>query len=448
MKNTKIAIALAFTAVTSLSCQQNASDNQLEKEWLRTKPDAVVYLPKNEDDGDNEHFLVFEAPKSDELLAIWTQSSVEGRGDNRAVLSRSENGQEWSVPIIIAGKGPGRTEEQASWAFPIVSAKGRIYCFYNKEIDQIDMKQISGIMGCRYSDDNGYSWIHGKDILIPRNKFDNPNPAIPPNWIVWQKPIRDSKGRFIAGYTQWTSETVIKKASKNWPDVDSRSAFMRFENIDDNPLPEEMSITWLPVDKEGLEVPHKMYPEISVSQEPALLLLPDNRLFTVMRTMTGYIWYSVSENDGATWREPEVLRYKDGGEKVPNPIASSPIYSLSDGRFLLVYNNNNGKRGEYDQFKKVWDNGNQLNYLRDPAFIAVGEFREDAYQPIWFSKPTQILDTQGVTFGPKGTASVAMYPSLTEWHKKRTLWYPDRKHFLLGKFLGEEMLQNMEVPKR
>jgi len=447
---TQLAIIILSLIVTCTITfgQDNAIEKQLKEEWLRTNPDVIVYLPKGKNDGDNEHFLVFEAPKSDELLAIWTQSSVEGHGDNRAVLARSRNGREWSKPIVLAGKGPGRSDKrQASWAFPIVSAKGRIYCFFNKEIDYIDRKQSSGVMGCRYSDDNGYSWIDGKDITVPKNKFDNPKPAIPPNWIVWQKPIRDSKGRYIAGYTRWSSELAIKKPGKNWCDIDSRSAFMRFENIDDNPLPKNIIITWFPNnDKKGLEVPHKIYPEISVSQEPALVLLPDKRLFTVMRTMTGHIWYSVSEDDGETWRDPEVLRYKDGGEIVNNPIASSPIYSLSDGRFLLVFNNNNGKKGEYDQFKKIWDK-NQVSYLRNPAFIAVGEFRADAHQPVWFSNPKQILDTQGIIYGPKGTASVAMYPSLTEKDDKRILWYPDRKHFLLGKYITDEMLRDMRVPE-
>lgn len=417
------------------------------EEWLRTNPDIVVFKPTADTEGDNEHFLVFEAPKSNELLAIWTQSSVEGRGDNRAVIARSKNGIEWSDPVVIAGKGSGRSERQASWAFPVVSKKGRLYCFYNKEIDKVDARQMSGVMGCHYSDDNGYTWIAGKDIIVPKNKFDNQDPSFPANWIVWQKPIRDSQGRWIAGYTQWTSETVIKRPSKNWPDQDSRSAFMRFENIDTNPLPEEIKITWLPNDKEGLEVPHKSFPKISVSQEPAIVLLPDKRIFVIMRTMTGHIWYSVSENDGETWRDPEVLRYKDGGEKVPNPIAGTPLYSLANGRYLLFFNNNEGKNEKYDQFKKVWNNGNQLNFLRNPAYIAAGEFRANAHQPIWFSEPKKILDTQGIAFGPKGTAEVAMYISITEWNGKRTLWYPDRKHFLLGKHISDKTLKKMKVPK-
>ena len=64
-------------------------------EWQRSNPDIVVYLPKGGalNDTDNEHFLVFEAPKSDELLAMWTQSSCEGRGDNDLLPARSAEGE-------------------------------------------------------------------------------------------------------------------------------------------------------------------------------------------------------------------------------------------------------------------------------------------------------------------------------------------------------------------
>lgn len=419
----------------------------MEHEWKRTNPDIIVYLPKGVNDGDNEHFQVFKAPKSDELLAIWTQSSVEGRGDNRAAFARSMDGVHWSDPVIIKGKGPGRENEgQASWAFPVVAQTGRIYCFYTKELEKIDARQCSGVMGTLYSDDNGYTWTAGTDIPVPKTKFDNPDPDTPPNWIVWQQPIRDAKGRWVVGYTRTTSETVIRKPNRNWPDHDSRSAFIRFDNLDEGPAPKDLKFTWLPTDTEGLEVPHKVYPQISTCQEPALVLLPNGRLFTVMRTMTGQIWYSVSDNHGETWREPEPLRYKDGGKTVDNPIAPCPMYQLEDGRYLLVFNNNNGKRGEYDQFRKTWK-VNQLNYLRHPAFIAVGEFRRGAHQPIWFGEPKKILDTDGVIFGPKGTASVAMYPSLTEHRGKRVLWYPDRKHFLLGLYITDDMLDAMPVPE-
>ena len=41
-----------------------------------------------------------------------------------------------------------------------------------------------------------------------------------------------------------------------------------------------------------------------------MALLPDGRLFSTMRTWTGEIWYSVSDDDGHAWRRPEILRYR------------------------------------------------------------------------------------------------------------------------------------------
>src|ERR1035441_9798140 len=103
-------------------------------EWKRSKPDVTVYLPKQGglNDGDNEHFLVFESPKGD-LLATWTQSSIEGNGDNHIMLARSSDGKSWAAPIKIAGPGPGEDIPETSWGFPIVSRKGRIYCFYSQD---------------------------------------------------------------------------------------------------------------------------------------------------------------------------------------------------------------------------------------------------------------------------------------------------------------------------
>ena len=75
----------------------------------------------------------------------------------------------------------------------------------------------------------------------------------------------------------------------------------------------------------------------------------------------------------------------------------------------------------------------------------MGEFRADAHQPVWFSRPMQILDTDGITLPPKKTAEIGTYTSLTEWRGRRILWYPDRKHFLLGKYISDELLADLEV---
>ena len=238
---------------------------------------------------------------------------------------------------------------------------------------------------------------------------------------------------------------AVPPPTPNWVDQDSRSGFVRFDNIHQGPDPADLKLTWLPRAGEGLVVPHRDYP-ISVAQEPAVALLPDDRLIVVMRTMTGHIWYSVSDDHGDTWREPETLRYQDGGEPVKNPMVSCPLYRLSSGRYLLVFYNNDGRLGEYDQFRVDWGGVNHANFLRHPAYIAVGEFRPDAHQPLWFSPPEVLFDTGGIPIGPKGTAEVATYPSLTEWRGERVLWYPDRKYYLLGKRLPDSFLERFVVP--
>ena len=405
-------------------------------EWKRSNPDIYVFVPTGSAiyNGDNEHFLVFNAPKNDELLAMWTQSSVEGKGDNHLVLARSTDAEKWSSPKYIVGAKYGLKGMQASWGFPIVTKNGRIYIFYTKETELVDLSpQITGTMGCIYSDDNGYTWTKPEEIPMPHSKYDNPDKRIPKNWIVWQKPIRDNEDKVIAGYTLWTSAKVVKP-EKNWVNQDSRCYFMRFMNIDENPLPKDIKIEWYPENDKGLEVQNPVYPHMSVAQEPAVVSLPDGRLFTIMRNMTGYIYYSVSSDYGKTWDKPQVLKYSDTGESVKHPMSPCPLFKMSDGKYILIYHNNSGQRFGYDQMQKDWKI-NAANVFRNPTYYAVGEYKADAEQPIWFSNPVEILNTGDVALPPKMSTEIGTYPSITEFKGRTVLWYPDRKRFLLGKYL-------------
>ncbi len=437
-------------AVAGAEASSTGSPQRLppDAEWQRSQPDIVVYIPQGEayQDTDNEHFLVFRSPSDKEFLATWTQSSCEGRGDNRLMIARSNDGVEWSKPQMVVGCPPGSKGGQASWGFPVVSRTGRIYVFYTKQTELTDGNpQGCGPMGCVYSDDEGHTWTPGDDIPMPRNQYDHADARVPKHWIVWQLPIRDRRGRVFVGYTQCTSLSRLNAGKPPWWAWSTRCQFMRFENIDEGPDPKDLRITWLPDDAKGLEVPHPNY-DWSSSSEPAPVLLPDGRLFTTMRTWTGHIWYSVSDDDGRSWRPTEILRYQDDGEPIEHPLAPCPIYALQDGRYLLLFHNNNGHRGNHNQREKQWKT-NHLNFLRYPAFLAVGEFRPQAHQPIWFSRPKQILDTGGVAIGPKGTSEIATYTSLTEYQGQRILWYPDRKYHLLGKRITDDWLADMRPPE-
>jgi len=423
---------------------QSVQIGDSDTEWHRSNPDIVVYLPKEGDfnDGDNEHFLVFESSKSDNLLALWTQSSVEGYGDNHLVLARSKDGVRWSEPKWVIGTHRGTKEHQASGGFPLASRTGRIYCFYTKAAQGVP-GGLSGVMGRLYSDDDGKTWTEGSDLIVPEDP-SNPNSKGRDWFIVWQKPFRDSKGRWMAGYSSPVHGHGHKAAG---------SYFLRFDNINEGPAIEDMSITWLPLDNEGLYLPKYACQEFQQDMkssemleavEPSVVLLPDGRLFTTLITPTGHIWYSVSENDGESWREPEVLCSRDKGEPFKQPHTCCPIYQLKDGRYLLLFHNNNYFFTAKKAGLKIPE-GMGLYSHRRPAFIAVGKFQPGAHQPIWFSKPKQILDTDGVIVGLKGDNEIATYTSFTVYKGKQILWYPDRKYYLLGKYITDELLADMVV---
>ncbi len=222
---TTIAVSLAFfTALSSfLSAQQNPDAETWRKEYegrikhvveSRTKqkpnfeadarfskPDYVVFVPKVEPDklGDtyNDHFLVFDKPNG-KLFALCCQASVEGALDQHVAFFRStDKGKTWEKPRVLAGnrtvaEGLSNGGAIASWAFPLVSKSGRIYVLYNQFIPGkvSTNRQHTGLMAGIYSDDDGETWSKPETIPMPRTSNDSADPSIPPEWVVWQKPLR------------------------------------------------------------------------------------------------------------------------------------------------------------------------------------------------------------------------------------------------------------------
>jgi hypothetical protein len=416
-------------------------------EWKRTKPDYVLYLPTEPlgNDGDNEHLLVLETPKG-ALLATWSQGTYEMSRDYRTVSSRSEDGgASWSKPTMVVGPTdhPGFT---AAFAVPIASRKGRLYLVFNKHLGVIDASfSTSAVLRCIYSDDDGFTWKEGGDLQVrSRPEYDHPDPEAPKNIIFWQLPIRDAKDRPIVGFTRWSSLSRFPMAngSQGWY-PDSRSEFLRFENIDDAPEPKDLRLTWLP-EGDSISVPCPFEPYTargySLAEEPAMVLLPDDRLFVVMRTITGSLWYTVSEDaDAKRWRKAEVLCYRDGGDKILHPKNPAPLYRLLDGRYLLFFQNHDGT--------KYGGKGPGDTAARGaPMFCSIGEYRPEAHQPIWFSPPWMFCNAENIAVGPGngilegGRTWLSFYGSMSFQKGRQILWYPDRKHFLLGRNITPEML--------
>ncbi len=425
-------------------------------DWTRTNPDLVVYLPKEPSYHYEavDHFLVDHTPGGD-LLVIFTQAATPQAGDYRVVHARSrDGGVNWTAITPIAETGP-KPGQRSAFGFPVISASGRIYCFYNKAtgVDEGGTDTFKAFIRCKYSDDDGYTWVEGGvEIPYRPSKYDHPEAAkIGTSALMWKKPIRDAKGRHIVGLSRFTSKMVrqpldashlgtVPGLRKDFNDL--RCEFVRFDNIDEGPHPKDVELTWLQNDDTMIEVPCTFEPHASQGykwcMEPAPTLLPDGRLLTVLRTTNGQVWYTVSEDDGATWRETEVLRFRDGGDPVLNPSVPCPIYRLQDGRYLLFFQNHDGwgygSRGPLDQDS------------RRPQFFALGEYREGAHQPIWFSEPYLFADTQMVGVPPHYKGWLSMYASLTDRDGQRIFWYTDRKMFGLGRYITDDVLAGLSVP--
>ena len=414
----------------------------LNIELNKTHPDYVVYAPKSIDgstgDTGNEHFLVFNGPDGS-LMAVWTQSSYEGKPDQRIVFSRSlDQGNTWTPPVKIAGPDPQTGRSMASWGFPLVSRSGRIYVLYSRHIGVNDIfSHTTGWMAGIYSENAGQTWSTEQIVPMPRSRWDNPDPAVPANWIVWQKPLRLSQGKYYTGFTRWVSLAVRPPAPiKIWWAETSVVEFMRFENLDVDPALQDLEVRYFMSDEQALQVGLIGHPEVSVVQEPSIVPLPDGRLFCVVRTTTGHPYFSISTDEGVTWSAPLPLRQTDTSLPLQHPCSPCPIYQAGEGEYLFLFHNHNGHFGGWGPMDTTWH--------RRPIWLARGLFRPNAQQPVWFSEPVFFMDHGGV---PILRGDLAMYASGTQDQDGLVLWYPDRKFFLLGKKITRGFLSTLAVPE-
>lgn len=406
--------------------QAPGTDHKVEIQ--RTKPDIVLYDPAGGEappwsDPDffwlNEHILVQPNGKG-ELLAMWTSERLKP-WKWRVMFSHSKDGGEtWSKASVL-------DSPRAAWQMPVICPKtGRIYVFMTHGF-------LYGGLRCYTSDDGGHTWSDPVELEFAKGPTDDP--AKKASWISPTVPHWDRKGRPLIAFTRWATGPGYPGGVAGNTQIE----YVRLENLDESPEPRNLRFSWLNLD-DPITVPHRTKKGFSYAQEPYTVALPDGRLFVVMRTDSGRMWYSVSDDEGETWRKSEPLRYRDGGEPILHPVSPGPIFRLERGDYLLLYNNNDGTgRGL---------KGPEDRAARRPAYLARGEFRADAHQPVWFSQPKLFIDNDNVPWGPPGRERLeaATYTSLTELDGKRILWYPDRKMFLLGKVVPDSLLDAMEVP--
>ena len=384
-----------------------------------SKPDYIVYIPTVEQgrvgDTYNDHFQVFDKPNG-KLFALWCQATVEGALDMHVSFSRSfDKGKTWEPPRVLAGnrtiaEGFANGGAIAGWAFPLVSKSGRIYILYQQFVPGkvSTNRQYTGIMMGMYSDNDGDTWTKPEEIAIPRSIYDAPSADIPPEWIVWQKPVRLGKnGNYIVGVSRWAHSSFHATKFK------TATQFIHFDNLDKNPPIKDIIVRWVHMNDQALRMG-------AFCDEPTIVQLPDSRLFCVMRTGTGSCW-TQSRDGGETWSEPKPLLTKDEGKMFIHPLSPCPIYDTKGNEaasglyFLLAYN--------------IFDHtARHLTQKRPFSFFA-GRFQKDAKQPVWFDEPKEFINRPAFN---------SFFTSLTILDGKTILWYPDQKFYLLGREINND----------
>ena len=407
-------------------------------EARRTNPDFVVFVPPEPTPGIaqvercNMHFIVTPVPGGD-FLATWTQADSPHGPDQRVVVARSSNrGETWTEPEVIDAPEKG-TENIASWSTLVAAPKtGNIFCLYHKNVGITDYDRgMTGELAWRCSKDGGRTWGRRYQTRIRRGALDHTDETVPSNWVTagWQLPITTPNGSVLCPITRWASSE--HRFHEEYSFQEHEGWFLRFDNILTIGDPADLEITTLPDGEHGVRIPHPDIPEMSAAMEPAIQNLSDGRIFCVLRTMTGSIYYAVSTDEGVSWSEPGELCYAPGGSSVLHPNAPIGMGRLDDGRFIILFHNNDGTANG--------GSGPADSKGRRPVFLSVGrEIVNPGNQPIVFSDPVELYDNGGPDRPHAGL--LAPYGSFFVFEGENYWWYPDAIRFQVGRIIPNSML--------
>ena len=413
------------------------SEKESPRDILKNKPDYVVFVPKQpraKDKRDparpgdtyNDHFQVICNPANQHLYAFWTQASREADIDQHIAFSKSvDKGVTWTAPVVLAGS-PNKKNPAllASWQQPMLAKSGRLYCLWNQQTTS--RGPHCGMMFGAFSDDDGETWSAPK--LVPFTERMDADPAddhIPPSWCNWQRPLRLGEGgKFFVGCSRHGKAPYDERGG-------CKIEFWQFENIDENPLVQDIRIKYLCTNRNALSAKDLENAGGFRASEPALeeaapVRLPDGRLFAIMRSSVGSPVWVQSRDGGATWSEPKILRDAEGKPYL-HPRSPCPMYdwkgpeAASGKYFALVHQTfdfNEPKRNAYQH--------------RGPLYLIAGEFDPNGEQPVKFKAPK--------LFAPRKGGN-SFYTSYCILDGKGVLWYNDMKFYLCGRIIGPEWFE-------
>jgi len=386
-------------------------------------------------------------------LTTWSQGSSEGAVDERIVCSVSRDvGRTWSEPRPITASTPA---VRRSYGCPfVVPSTGRIYLFLHEghrdggHITTSNPEIDAGTFGFLWSDDQGTTWspittirTPDRDISVFSHRIHahlNHPPQIMPG------------GQVVLPFTQGLRNGAVRRF---WQLCCCEASLLWCENLLTESDPAKLRFSLLPPGTRGIRasiMSHGDNPAVrrlaaafgghpeeiaSNAQELTVVPLSDGRWLGVVRTYLGSPGYTVSTDEGQTWSVIERLRSGPEGEFIEHPHTMCPLARLPDGRFLLLFTNNDGTR---KGAAHVWDGGCRT---RNPQWFAIGrEIPGESRNGGLLFGPPRVLASVDETEPADGfTASSATGISMPQY------LHADGRHFVQYGLKKEHILLD-EIP--
>lgn len=409
-----------------------------------------------------------------EWFTLWSQGGRERNPDERLVGAvSSDEGMTWSKPFVIM-EPDYDNELTFSYGIPVVIPDtGRVYIFFfsvwntnmqdylenpDKKPDAANRKypeHESGHLYFIYSDDNCRTWSEKRRIGLPQREIY----SMPDRVHCWvnHPPKVMPGGKVIFTFSGWKMDIGPElRHGLTYQMRPSESNILLCENILTETNPDKLKFKLLPEGDKGIRVDVKRFlnkrplqklheifggdPEKNSHnfEEMTIVAKSDGSWLGMGRTKLGSPCYTISKDEGHTWSSPEPLRYSPDGDFIKHPMTMCPIAKTSDGRFVLLFNNNDGsERGS----RHVWDGFNN----RNPLWMTVGlEIQgEKRNGGLLFGKPEIIAEADRVGKMQQGKGDQISMPQFFERNGEYYVCYNIKKYDILLDRIPKEFLDKL-----
>mgnify|MGYP001202444594 CR=1 FL=1 len=318
------------------------------------------------------------------VCTVTVGPGTEGQAGQHLVSFRSyDRGRTWTDRRELEPAGG----PEASYSVLLKTPYGRIYCFYNYNIDNLRSVQcddggtlnlihLVGAYVFRYSDDHGRSWSDQR-YVVPVRAFacDRQN--------IYQGRVRFCWG---VGRPLVLGERVLIPHYKihgfrNGDSSAVEGAFVASDNLLYERDPQKIRFDTLPDGDVGLRTPPGGGP---IAEELSIVALSDSSVYCVFRTRDGYPAWSISRDAGHTWSVPQYLTYTPNGRRIRQRRAATFVWKCSNGKYLLWFHNNGGPAAADPSWHQYCH--------RNPAWLAAGrEIDTPTGKAIEWSQPEILL---------------------------------------------------------